>query len=174
DGSHLEHDLLNKMPRLSSFDLIVDYTSRNSKPINIRTFQTDTWEKFNSIVCLHDANTGLNTIYTLPSKSNQVNILSNEYVSSCISNRPVSLCFECVRSLALSAKTTLFTTETLEFVQQAFPNVKTLELVDNGDNVSFLDPCKFPTRYAPVSVYRIPKIPTPKIPIPKIPNFGIY
>jgi hypothetical protein len=56
----------------------------------------------------------------------QFNIFSNDFASSCVLNRPISLCFERVRSVSIFAKEISLTLETFEFVQTAFPNVKTL------------------------------------------------
>ena len=55
--------------------------------------------------------------------------LSNDIVSSCISNRPVSLSFERVRILSITSTTPLIF-ETFQFIERTFPNIKTLILTD--------------------------------------------
>ncbi|CAF0967212.1 unnamed protein product [Didymodactylos carnosus] len=129
DGKGLEQGLLDKMPRLSSLDLIIHSTVADSDPLDIKTFQSFTWQKFNPIVYWNDRHAHQHTIFTLPYKCDQFHHLSNEFVSSCVSNRPVSLSFKHVRSLSLTTTTSL-TMETFQFIQKAFPNVKTLELTN--------------------------------------------
>ncbi|CAF1462369.1 unnamed protein product [Rotaria sordida] len=129
DGKRLEQSLLDKMPRLSSLDLIIHSTVADSDPLEIETFQSFTWKQFNPIVYWNDSYAHQHTIFTLPYKSDRFKHLSNEFISSCISNRPVSLCFERVHSLSLITTTPL-TLKTFQFIEKVFPNVKTLELTD--------------------------------------------
>lgn len=46
---------------------------------------------------------------------------------TCVSNRTVSLSFDSVRTLSLTSTTPL-TVELFQFIEKAFPNIKTLEL----------------------------------------------
>jgi hypothetical protein len=72
DGKRLEHGLLDKMPCLSSFDLIIHSTAAYCDPIDIQTFQSLTWQKFNPIVYWNDNHVHQHTIFTLPYKSDRV------------------------------------------------------------------------------------------------------
>ncbi len=72
DGKRLERELLDKMPCLSSFDLIIHSTATYCNPIEIETFQSLTWQKFNPIVYCNDIHAHEHTIFTLPYKSNRV------------------------------------------------------------------------------------------------------
>ncbi|CAF4698422.1 unnamed protein product, partial [Rotaria sp. Silwood1] len=58
--------------------------------------------------------------FTLPYKFDRFKHLSNEFISSCISNRPVSLCFERVHSRSLITTTPL-TLEIFQFIEKVFP-----------------------------------------------------
>lgn len=76
-GSNLERDLLDKMPLLSSFDLFItcslfSLTSNERKPMDVKTFQSITWQKFNPIVCFNDTEAESSAICSLPFKSNYV------------------------------------------------------------------------------------------------------
>ena len=52
DGQVLERDLLNQIPRLSSFDfLLLSYPTAGDAASYIRTFQTIAWQKLNPIMC---------------------------------------------------------------------------------------------------------------------------
>lgn len=72
DGKRLEHGLLNKMPCLSSLDLIIHSTATYCDPIEIETFQTLIWQKFNPVVYWNDIHAHQHTIFTLPYKSDRV------------------------------------------------------------------------------------------------------
>ena len=56
----------------------------------------------------------------------QFQIHSNKFVSSSTTNRPVSLCFERVRSLSMTSENPQWTMETFQFIQTTFPNANTL------------------------------------------------
>ncbi|CAF2799969.1 unnamed protein product [Rotaria sp. Silwood2] len=129
DGKRLEQELLKKMPCLSSFNLIIHSIMTHCDPIDIKTFQNSSWQNYNPIVYWNDIRAHQHTIFTLPYRSSQFKHLSNDFISSCISNRAVSLCFERVRILSLISTTPL-TLEIFEFMEKAFPNVKTLELMN--------------------------------------------
>jgi hypothetical protein len=72
DGKRLEYELLNKMPCLSSLDLIIHSTATYSDPIEISTFQSSIWQKFNPVVYINDLHAHEHTIFTLPYKSDRV------------------------------------------------------------------------------------------------------
>jgi hypothetical protein len=72
DGKRLERELLDKMPCLTSFDLIIHSTATYCDPIEIETFQSSTWHKFNPIVYCNDIHAHEHTIFTLPYKSDRV------------------------------------------------------------------------------------------------------
>jgi len=127
DEKRLERELLDKMPCLSSLDLIIHSTATYCEPIEIETFQSLTWQKFNPIVYCNDIHAHEHTIFTLPYKSDRFKHLSNNCVLSCVSNRAVSLCFERVRILSL-IPTTPLNLETFQFIENVFQNIKTLEL----------------------------------------------
>lgn len=74
DGKRLERELLHKMPCLSSLDLIIHSTATYCDPIDINTFQSSTWQKFNPIVYFHDSHAHEHTIFTIPYKSDRVRI----------------------------------------------------------------------------------------------------
>jgi hypothetical protein len=78
DGKRLEHSLLEKMPRLSSLDLILHSTAVYCDPVAIKTFQTSAWQKFNSVLCWNDTRAHQHTIFTLPYKSDRVRWISLE------------------------------------------------------------------------------------------------
>jgi hypothetical protein len=55
DGSDLEHNLFDKMPLLSSLDFHIDWrlmtgNSNVTSTIDIQTFQSVTWQKFNPLI----------------------------------------------------------------------------------------------------------------------------
>ncbi|CAF0916147.1 unnamed protein product [Rotaria sp. Silwood1] len=127
DGKRLEQELLSKMPCLSLLDLIIHSIMTHCNPIEIETFQNSSWQNFNPIVYWNDIHAHQHTIFTLPYRSSRFEHLSNDFISSCISNRTVSLCFERVRILSLISTTPL-RLEIFEFIEQAFPNIETLEL----------------------------------------------
>ncbi|CAF4510454.1 unnamed protein product [Rotaria socialis] len=129
DGVRLERELLNKMQCLASFDLIIHSILAHRESIGINTFQTLSWRKFNPIVYWNDIHAHQHTIFTLPYRSNTFKHLSNDFHSSCASNREVFLYFERVRTLSLLVTTPL-TLETFEFIAKSFPNIKTLELTN--------------------------------------------
>ncbi len=77
NGSDLEHDLLDKMPLLSSFDFLINWrvVNRNSdvaSTIDIQTFQSITWQKFNPVVYWNDIDDSSGGICSLPCKFNYV------------------------------------------------------------------------------------------------------
>jgi len=72
DGKRLEHGLLNKMPCLSSLDLIIHSTAVYCDPIDIKTFQSLIWHKFNPVVYWNDIHAHQQTIFTVPYKSDRV------------------------------------------------------------------------------------------------------
>jgi hypothetical protein len=72
DGKRLERELLDKMPCLSSLDLIIHSTTTYCDPLEIETFQSSTWQKFNPIVYCNDLHAHEHTIFTLPYKSDRV------------------------------------------------------------------------------------------------------
>ena len=72
DGKRFERELLDKMPDLLALDLIIHSTAAYCDPIEIDTFQTLTWQKFNPIVYCHDVHGHEHTIFTLPYKSDRV------------------------------------------------------------------------------------------------------
>ncbi|CAF3884420.1 unnamed protein product, partial [Rotaria magnacalcarata] len=129
DGLRLERELLNKMQCLASFDLIIHSIQTHRESIEINTFQTLSWRKFNPIVYWNDIHAHQHTIFTLPYRSNTFKHLSNDFQSTCASNREVFLYFERVRTLSLLVTTPL-TLETFEFIAKSFPNIKTLELTN--------------------------------------------
>ncbi|CAF2003217.1 unnamed protein product [Rotaria magnacalcarata] len=129
DGLRLERELLNKMQCLASFDLIIHSILTHRESIEINTFQTLSWRKFNPIVYWNDIHAHQHTIFTLPYRSNTFKHLSNDFQSTCASNREVFLYFERVRTLSLLVTTPL-TLETFEFIAKSFPNIKTLELTN--------------------------------------------
>ncbi|CAF0994391.1 unnamed protein product [Adineta steineri] len=129
DGKRLENGLLNKMPCLSSLDIIIHSTAVYSNPLDIETFRSTTWQKFNPVIYWNDTHAHQKTIFTLPYKSDRFKHLSNDFISSWISNRSVSLCFEHVHTLSLITTTPL-TLETFQFIEKTFLNLKTLELTD--------------------------------------------
>jgi hypothetical protein len=72
DGTQLEHAFLDKMPRLSSFDLIIFSEQSADDPMEIETFQSFTWQQFNPVVYWNDVHAQQHTIFTLPYKSDKV------------------------------------------------------------------------------------------------------
>ncbi|UJR36599.1 hypothetical protein I4U23_029319 [Adineta vaga] len=129
DGKRFEQNLLTKMPRLSSLNLIIHSILTYCDPIEIETFQSSSWQTFNPIIYWNDIHAHEHTIFTLPYRCDRFKHFSNDFLSSWISNRSVSLCFEHVRLLSLMTTTPL-TLETVQFLGKIFPNLKTLELTD--------------------------------------------
>ncbi|CAF1569609.1 unnamed protein product [Rotaria magnacalcarata] len=127
NGKQLEHVLLDKMPCLSSLHLIIFSPLANDDSIEIETFKSFSWQKFNPIVYWHDVYAQQHMIFTLPYKSDRFQYFSNEFVSTCVSNQTVSLCFDRVRTLILT-NTTPFKFETFLFIEKVFPKVKTIKL----------------------------------------------
>ncbi|CAF0809366.1 unnamed protein product [Rotaria sp. Silwood1] len=127
DGKQLEHRLLDKMPRLSSLDLIIFSPLVGNDPIEIETFQSFAWQQFNPIAYWNDVHAKQHMIFTLPYKSDQFEYFSNDFVSNCVSNRSISICFERVRMLSL-IPTTPLTLEAFLFIEKVFPNVTTINL----------------------------------------------
>ena len=76
DGKRLEREVLNQMPCLSSFDLIIHSTPTYCDPLDINTFQSSTWQKYNPLVYCHDLHAHEHTIFTLPYKSDRVRTIS--------------------------------------------------------------------------------------------------
>ncbi len=75
DGKRLERELL---------DLIIHSTATYCDPIEIETFQSLTWQKFNPIVYCNDIHAHEHTIFTLPYKSDRVielNFMINIYLN---------------------------------------------------------------------------------------------
>ena len=72
DGKRLQQNVLMKMPRLSSLDLLIHSTLTYCDPIDIQTFQSSFWQKFNSIIYWHDTRAHQHTLFTLPYKSDRV------------------------------------------------------------------------------------------------------
>ncbi|CAF1215228.1 unnamed protein product [Adineta ricciae] len=129
DGKRLQQNVLMKMPRLSSLDLLIHSALTYCDPIDIQTFRSSYWQQFNSIIYWHDIRAHQHTLFTLPYKSDRFKHFSNNFLSSWTSNKPVSLSFEQVRSLSF-VTTTALNCEIIEFMAKHFPNLKTLELSD--------------------------------------------
>ncbi|CAF3822933.1 unnamed protein product [Rotaria sordida] len=127
DGKRLEHGILDKMPRLSSLNLIIFSSLVDNDPIEIETFQSFTWQNFNPIVYWNDVRAQQHTLFTLPYKSDKFEYFSNDFVSNCVSNQSVSICFKRVRTLSLIATTPL-NLETFLFIEKIFPNITTIKL----------------------------------------------
>ncbi len=72
DGTRLERNLLDKMPRLTSFNLNIFSTFSDEFPIQIETFQNLTWQRLNPVFYWYDTHAQQQTLFTLPYKSNQV------------------------------------------------------------------------------------------------------
>jgi hypothetical protein len=72
DGTRLERNLLDKMPRLTSFNLNIFSTFTDEDPIQIETFQSFTWEQLNPVVYWYDIHAQQHTLFTLPYKLNRV------------------------------------------------------------------------------------------------------
>lgn len=72
DGKQLEKRILNKMPRLSSLDLIIFSPLTDYESIEIETFQSFTWQNLNPIVYWYDVFAKQHMIFTLPYKSDRV------------------------------------------------------------------------------------------------------
>lgn len=72
DGKQLEKRILNKMPRLSSLDLIIFSPLTGYESIEIETFQSFTWQNLNPIVYWYDVFAKQHMIFTLPYKSDRV------------------------------------------------------------------------------------------------------
>jgi hypothetical protein len=72
DGKRFELGVLEKMPYLSSLDLIIHSTAAYCDPIDIETFRSLTWQKFNPVVYWNDIHAHQHTIFTLPYKSDRV------------------------------------------------------------------------------------------------------
>ncbi len=77
DGIDLERDLLNRMPRLSSLDLLIYCNMKRDggdefNKVDIKTFQTTAWLKFNPVVCRERFSNDRNMIFTLPCKLDHV------------------------------------------------------------------------------------------------------
>jgi len=72
DGTRLERGLLDKMPRLSSLDLIIFAAVADGDPIEIETFQSFAWQQFNPVAYWYDIHAQEHTLFTLPYKSNRV------------------------------------------------------------------------------------------------------
>jgi hypothetical protein len=77
DGKRLEQEVLVKMPCLSSLDLIIHSTATYCAPIEIETFQSVVWQKYNPIVYCHDVHAHEHTFFTIPYKSDRVKLLFN-------------------------------------------------------------------------------------------------
>ena len=74
DGKRLERELLDQMPRLVSLNLIFHSTATYCDPLDIKTFQNPTWDKYNPLVYCYDLHAHEHTIFTLPYKSDRVRI----------------------------------------------------------------------------------------------------
>jgi hypothetical protein len=74
DGTQLERELLDKMPRLSSLDLIIFSAVSDRDPIEIETFQSFTWENFNPVAYWYDSYAQQHMLFTLPYKSDRVRV----------------------------------------------------------------------------------------------------
>jgi hypothetical protein len=72
DGARLERALLDKMPRLSSLDLLIFSAVSDDEPIQIETFQSFTWQQLNPIAYWYDVHAQQHMIFTVPYKSNRV------------------------------------------------------------------------------------------------------
>lgn len=72
DGKQLEKRILNKMPRLSSLDLIIFSPLTGYESIEIETFQSFTWQNLNPIVYWYDVFAKQHMIFTLPYKYDRV------------------------------------------------------------------------------------------------------
>ena len=72
DGTRLEHNLLDKMPRLSSLRLSISSIYVDDDPIQIETFQSFAWEQINPVVYWHDILAQEHMLFTLPYRSDQV------------------------------------------------------------------------------------------------------
>ena len=75
DGTQLEHNLLDKMPRLSSLDLNISSIYVGDDPIQIETFQSFSWEQINPIVYWYDIHAQQHLLFTLPYKLDRVCVL---------------------------------------------------------------------------------------------------
>ncbi|CAF4298034.1 unnamed protein product [Rotaria sp. Silwood2] len=128
DGKGLEHGLLDKMLRLSSLDFIIFSPLASRDPIEIETFQSFAWQNFNPIAYWNDVRAEQHMIFTLPYKSNLFEYFSNDFVSNCVSNQSVSICFERVHTLSMTPTTPL-NLETFLFIEKVFPNVTTIKLI---------------------------------------------
>lgn len=75
DGTQLEHNLLDKMPRLSSLQLNISSIYVEDEPIQIETFQSFSWEQINPIVYWYDIRAQQHLLFTLPYRSERVSVL---------------------------------------------------------------------------------------------------
>mgnify|MGYP001029737409 FL=1 len=73
DGKRLERELLTKMPRLSSIDLLIHSTATYCEPLSIETFQSSIWQQFHPVVYCYDIQAHEHTLFTLPYKFDRVN-----------------------------------------------------------------------------------------------------
>lgn len=72
NGTQLEHEFFDKIPRLSSLDLIIFSGANYDEPIEIETFQSFIWQSFNPVVYWFDIHAKQHMIFTLPFKSDRV------------------------------------------------------------------------------------------------------
>lgn len=81
DGSQLEQAVLNKLPRLSSIDLIIVSSLVDSEPIEIETFQNFTWQQFKPVLYWYDIQAKQHMLFTLPYKFDRVSCNFNTIIT---------------------------------------------------------------------------------------------
>ena len=72
DGTRLERNLLEKMPRLTSFNLNIFSTFSEEDSVQIETFQSPAWDRLNPVVYWYDIHAQQHTLFTLPYQSDRV------------------------------------------------------------------------------------------------------
>jgi hypothetical protein len=72
DGKQLEQQILDKIPHLTTLDLMIFSAPSGVDPTEIETFQSFTWQKFNPVVYWNDVHAQQHTIFTLPYKFDTV------------------------------------------------------------------------------------------------------
>lgn len=82
NGTQLEHNLLDKMPRLSSLQLNISSIYVEDEPMQIETFQSFSWEQINPIVYWYDVRAQQHLLFTLPYRLDRVCILVSKKSSS--------------------------------------------------------------------------------------------
>ncbi|CAF0767050.1 unnamed protein product [Adineta steineri] len=144
--TQLEHDVLNKMPLLSSFNFFIKWNRQYLDGIFVidtQIFQNSNWQRFGQVICCHNR-----IIYNLPYKFSCFEIMTNDLNLLYNGSKSRPSVVERVRTVLLRRQKPWWSINTFRFIRNSFPNVRTLyfhcKLKKTDDNYMQIHDVRFP------------------------------